>query len=127
MAYTSFKDFCVAAQLAKPDQFDQWQSDWRAERADLALLKAKKAEGKPLSEEENERLKKKDESESLPQFIRKQRAKKDWERKQAEEAAGESLSEEKKLEFQKKRQVKYEDDFLSRVAEAYNWKRMDAR
>jgi type II secretory ATPase GspE/PulE/Tfp pilus assembly ATPase PilB-like protein len=33
MAYTSFKDFCVAAQLAEPDQFDQWQSDWRAERA----------------------------------------------------------------------------------------------
>ena len=34
MAYTSFRDFCVAAQLAKSDQFDQWQSDWRAERAD---------------------------------------------------------------------------------------------
>jgi type II secretory ATPase GspE/PulE/Tfp pilus assembly ATPase PilB-like protein len=33
MAYTSFRDFCVAAQLAEPDQFDQWQSDWRAERA----------------------------------------------------------------------------------------------
>jgi len=33
MAYTSFKDFCVAAQLAEPDQFDQLQSDWRAERA----------------------------------------------------------------------------------------------
>lgn len=32
MAYTSFRDFCVAAQLAEPDQFDQWQSDWRAER-----------------------------------------------------------------------------------------------
>ena len=34
MAYTSFRDFCVAAQLAEPDQFDQWQTDWRAERAE---------------------------------------------------------------------------------------------
>ena len=33
MAYTSFRDFCVAAQLAEADQFDQWRSDWCAERA----------------------------------------------------------------------------------------------
>ena len=32
MAYTSFRDFCVSAQLAPPDQFDQWQSEWRAAR-----------------------------------------------------------------------------------------------
>jgi len=34
MAYTSFRDFCVAAQLAESNQFDQWQSDWRAERVE---------------------------------------------------------------------------------------------
>ena len=33
MAYTSFRDFCVAAQLAEADQFDQWRSDWCVERA----------------------------------------------------------------------------------------------
>jgi len=33
MAYTSFRDFCVAAQLAEADQYDQWRSDWCAERA----------------------------------------------------------------------------------------------
>ncbi len=37
MAYTSFRDFCVAAQLAPPDQFDQWQADWRSQRAEAGL------------------------------------------------------------------------------------------
>ena len=37
MAYTSFKDFCVAAQLAGEDQFDEWQSDWRRKRAETDL------------------------------------------------------------------------------------------
>ena len=36
MAYTSFKDFCVATQMAGEDQFDEWQSDWR-QRADSEL------------------------------------------------------------------------------------------
>ena len=37
MAYTSFKDFCVATQMADEDQFDEWQSDWRRERAESDL------------------------------------------------------------------------------------------
>ena len=37
MAYTSFKDFCVATQMAGEDQFDEWQSDWRRERAESDL------------------------------------------------------------------------------------------
>ena len=37
MAYTSFKDFCVATQMAGEEQFDEWQSDWRRERAESDL------------------------------------------------------------------------------------------
>ena len=37
MAYTSFRDFCVATQMAGEDQFDEWQSDWRRERAESDL------------------------------------------------------------------------------------------
>jgi len=37
MAYTSFKDFCVATQMAGEDQFDEWQTDWRRERAESDL------------------------------------------------------------------------------------------
>ena len=37
MAYISFRDFCVATQLAREDQFDEWQSDWRRERAESDL------------------------------------------------------------------------------------------
>jgi len=37
MAYTSFRDFCVSAQLAGPEQFDAWQSDWRRERTEDGL------------------------------------------------------------------------------------------
>ena len=37
MAYTSFRDFCAATQLARGDQFDEWQSDWRRERAESNL------------------------------------------------------------------------------------------
>ena len=37
MAYTSFRDFCVSARLAEPEQFDAWQSDWRAARAEDGL------------------------------------------------------------------------------------------
>ena len=33
MAYTSFKDFCVRAKLAKADQFDEWRSDWDVTRS----------------------------------------------------------------------------------------------
>ncbi|MDP7009988.1 MAG: GspE/PulE family protein [Verrucomicrobiota bacterium] len=51
MAYTSFKDFCVATQLAKENQFDEWQSDWRRECAESNL------------------------GESLPEFLRKRSGK----------------------------------------------------
>ena len=37
MAYTSFRDFCVATQMAGEEQFDEWQSDWRRERAESDL------------------------------------------------------------------------------------------
>ena len=37
MAYTSFRDFCVATQLVGEDQFDEWQSDWRRECAENKL------------------------------------------------------------------------------------------
>lgn len=37
MAYISFRDFCVATQLAREDQFGEWQSDWRRERAESDL------------------------------------------------------------------------------------------
>ena len=37
MAYVSFKDFCVATNLASADQFDQMQADWRRERAETGL------------------------------------------------------------------------------------------
>jgi type II secretion system protein E len=37
MAYTSFRDFCVSAQLAEPAQYDVWQSDWRRERDENGL------------------------------------------------------------------------------------------
>jgi type II secretion system protein E len=56
MAYTSFRDFCVATQLAEADQFDQWRSDWCAERD----AKANKGDGK---------------GDTLPQFLCKRSGK----------------------------------------------------
>lgn len=37
MAYVSFKDFCVATNLASADQFDQMQANWRRERVEAGL------------------------------------------------------------------------------------------
>ncbi len=38
MAYTSFKDFCVASKLAQADQIDEWRTDWERERSENGLV-----------------------------------------------------------------------------------------
>jgi type II secretory ATPase GspE/PulE/Tfp pilus assembly ATPase PilB-like protein len=38
MAYASFKDFCVAAQLTQAGQFDEWRTDWERERSENGLV-----------------------------------------------------------------------------------------
>jgi len=38
MAYTSFKDFCVASKLAQAGQIDEWRTDWERERSENGLV-----------------------------------------------------------------------------------------
>jgi type II secretory ATPase GspE/PulE/Tfp pilus assembly ATPase PilB-like protein len=102
--------------MAGVDQFDEWQSDWRRER------------------------KESDSKELLPEFIRRQKAKLDWERERDELALlkakkeegkslsgeeNERLSKEDESEFQQRQRVKYEADFLKCVSEAYDWERIE--
>ena len=40
MAYASFKQFCIAAHLAREDDWDALMADWRRERAEDGLVDA---------------------------------------------------------------------------------------